>query len=157
MCLKVWMIVCGPWYWPMNSAPTATEIGGRIPEDFHKYSDMTLCLGAPLAVNMIFAERPTLSAYIKIGDALHHVMRCAKAPSFKKRYFHSRGCACPFCGSKDIMSGPVEADGMVGWATVECPKCGHTWQDVWTVIDITEVRDADGREKGDTDAKGANS
>jgi len=92
-----------------------------------------------------------------IGDALHHVMRCAKAPSFKKRYFHSRGCACPFCGSKDIMSGPVEADGMIGWAGVECPKCGHTWQDVWTVIDITEVRDADRHEKGDTNAKGANS
>ena len=81
-----------------------------------------------------------------IGDALHDIVWLAKHPSFKKRYFRSWGCACPFCGSKDLMSGPVEADGMVGWAGVECAKCGHTWKDVWTVIDITEVLDADGRE-----------
>ena len=92
-----------------------------------------------------------------IGDALHQVMRCAKLPSFKERYFRTSGCACPFCGSKDIMSGPVETDGMIGWARVECTKCGCTWQDVWTVIDMTEVRDADRREIQDDDQEGGSS
>ena len=89
-----------------------------------------------------------------IGDALHQVMLCAKLPSFKERYFRASGCACPFCGSKDIMSGPVEADGMIGWAGVECTKCGRAWQDVWTVIDITEIREADGREIQNDDREG---
>ena len=83
---------------------------------------------------------------VNIGNALHHIVWCAKYPSFKKRYFRSWGCTCPFCGSKDITSSPVEADGMIGWAAVRCGKCVHTWQDVWTIIDITDARDADGRE-----------
>ena len=67
-------------------------------------------------------------------------------PPFKKTYFESSCSVCPFCGSKNIASGPPEADGMIAWAAVECTDCEHAWQDVWTVIDMTELRDKDGHE-----------
>lgn len=70
----------------------------------------------------------------------------ANLPPFKQKYFESHCGVCPFCESKDITSGPVEADSMVGWAEVECTRCGYTWQDVWRVIDITEFRDKEGHE-----------
>lgn len=78
------------------------------------------------------------------ADALYAIIRRAEMPAFKKRYFESSCNACPFCGKGDLASGPLEADGMVAWAAVECPDCGHVWQDVWTVIDMTEVLDRDG-------------
>ena len=83
------------------------------------------------------------------GDAaaaLDAVTRRSRMPAFKKAYFASSGDVCPFCGSADIESGVLESDGMVAWAEVECVACKHTWQDVWTMIDMTEVRDADGHD-----------
>ena len=48
------------------SPPSAKEIGGRIPKSFHRLSDDgTLCLGAPLAVRMVFAGQPNLLSYIQ--------------------------------------------------------------------------------------------
>lgn len=44
--------------------PKARETGNRIPLSFHRYSDGSLCLGAPLAVKKKFAERPTLSGFV---------------------------------------------------------------------------------------------
>ncbi len=78
--------------------------------------------------------------------ALQAVTRRAKMPPFKRRYFESSCNICPFCRSKNVASGPLEADGVVAWAPVECPDCGHSWQDVWVLIDVTDVLDKDGRE-----------
>ena len=88
---------------------------------------------------------------LKLGEddaaaALEAVTRQSKMPSFKREYFRSSGNACPFCSSRDIEAGVLESDGMVAWADVECIACKHTWQDVWTMIDMTEVRDADGHD-----------
>jgi len=49
-----------------QSPPAVKEVGGRIPKDFHTHADdETLCLGAPLAVSMAFAQHPTLLGYIE--------------------------------------------------------------------------------------------
>jgi hypothetical protein len=47
------------------SVPVAYEVGGAIPQGFHRYaSDLHLCLGAPAAVKMTFAESPTLLGFV---------------------------------------------------------------------------------------------
>lgn len=44
--------------------PGTRETANRIPTDFHRNKDETLCLGAPLAVRAKFEEEPTLRGYI---------------------------------------------------------------------------------------------
>jgi hypothetical protein len=44
--------------------PSAFETAGRIPKNFHKLSDGSLCLGEPLAVVRKFLEEPTLLGYV---------------------------------------------------------------------------------------------
>lgn len=44
-------------------------------------------------------------------------------------YVAKRGAACPRCGSKDIESGPLSADGDRATADVECHTCGRSWVD----------------------------
>lgn len=46
------------------SLPKIFEIEGRIPKDFHRFQDETLCLGAPLEVKALFRKRPTLFGYV---------------------------------------------------------------------------------------------
>ena len=58
------------------------------------------------------------------------------------------------CGSLEVQSGPVEADGLIGWASVECTACRRSWQDVWSVIDITEILDKDGNPIKDEEGDG---
>ena len=48
-----------------KSLPKIWETGTRIPKDFHKYGDESLCLGAPLAIKAKFSEDPTLSGLIR--------------------------------------------------------------------------------------------
>jgi hypothetical protein len=43
--------------------PIAKEVGNRIPKKFHKYSDDSLCLAAPLEVRKIFAENRSLVGF----------------------------------------------------------------------------------------------
>lgn len=45
--------------------PIAKEVGGCIPQEFHKFSNECLCLGAPAIVNMNFAKDPTLLGFIE--------------------------------------------------------------------------------------------
>lgn len=44
--------------------PIAKETGGRIPKEFHKNQDESLCLGAPLEVRMKFAKNPSLLGFV---------------------------------------------------------------------------------------------
>ncbi len=53
--------------------------------------------------------------------------------SCKEKYMKSSGAHCPFCESRNITSGPIQADGPVAWAEVECEVCGASWQDVWAL------------------------
>ena len=51
-----------PWDYPAIP-PLAKETGGRIPADFHRMPDGTLCLGASLAVRMKFARQRSLLGF----------------------------------------------------------------------------------------------
>lgn len=44
--------------------PIVKEVGGRIPNEFHKYPDGSLCLGAPLEVRKTFSENPTILGFL---------------------------------------------------------------------------------------------
>jgi hypothetical protein len=48
-----------------DSPPTVQETGGRIPENFHQYSDRTFCLGAPVEVWRRFKADPRLVAFVR--------------------------------------------------------------------------------------------
>jgi hypothetical protein len=48
-----------------RSLPIVRELGGRIPNEFHKFINGTLCLGSPLAMRMSFSNDPTLLGFIK--------------------------------------------------------------------------------------------
>ena len=45
--------------------PSVRETGGRVPKDFHRYTNSDLCLGAPVAVRKTFLESPTLLAFVE--------------------------------------------------------------------------------------------
>lgn len=47
-----------------DSPPKARETAKRIPADFHKYQDETLCLSTSLAVRVKFAQEPTLVGFV---------------------------------------------------------------------------------------------
>jgi len=51
-------------------------------------------------------------------------------------YVATGGVVCPFCDAVDIESGPLEADGPVATANVECQKCQRTWTDVFRLVDV---------------------
>lgn len=50
--------------YPKN-LPRVWETENRIPLDFHKYTNESLCLGAPLAIKKIFYEKPTLNGFVQ--------------------------------------------------------------------------------------------
>ena len=45
--------------------PRVWELSGRIPEDYHKFSDEALCLGTSLNVKINFHENPSLLGFIE--------------------------------------------------------------------------------------------
>lgn len=48
-----------------NIPPTVIESDGRIPKEYHTFSDGTLCLGAPVAVRKTFLQTPTLVGFVE--------------------------------------------------------------------------------------------
>ena len=48
-----------------EAVPGVLETGGRTPGDFHKLADGSLCLGAPLEVQVSFAQNPTLLGFVE--------------------------------------------------------------------------------------------
>lgn len=45
--------------------PSVFETGGRVPEDFHKLEDGSLCLGAPTALKLGLDARTTLARFVE--------------------------------------------------------------------------------------------
>ena len=76
-----------------------------------------------------------------ITAALNTIICDTQIPAYKRKYLEKSGGRCPFCESKNITSGRIEADGPVAWAEIECEGCGASWQDVWTLTDITKAKD----------------
>lgn len=50
-----------------NKLPQVWELGGRIPKDFHKFKNESLCLGTSLDVKIKFYKRPNLLGFIEEG------------------------------------------------------------------------------------------
>jgi hypothetical protein len=48
-----------------KTPPQAYETGGRIPKDFHTYSDDSLCLAPPIEIRRKFLETPTLMGFVE--------------------------------------------------------------------------------------------
>ena len=49
-----------------RSPPRVKETGGRIPSDFHRFSDdQTLCLGSPLRLRVELHRRPSLLGFVE--------------------------------------------------------------------------------------------
>lgn len=48
-----------------SQMPIVNEIGGRISDSFHKYSNSSLCLGIPLEIQLKFSEHKTLLCFIE--------------------------------------------------------------------------------------------
>jgi hypothetical protein len=71
--------------YPKN-LPQVWETENRIPSDFHKYTNKSLCLGAPLAVKATFYEEPTLSCFV------HNCL----IPYLYSYSFYSRNGSLPF-------------------------------------------------------------
>jgi len=51
-----------------------------------------------------------------------------------KQYVAEGGYRCPACGSDNIASGYIEADGATGYADVVCHDCKAEWVDVWELV-----------------------
>jgi Zn ribbon nucleic-acid-binding protein len=48
-------------------------------------------------------------------------------------YIQEGGTVCPFCKSYDIQGQEVNIDAGSAWQDVSCNKCGHEWQDTYTL------------------------
>lgn len=51
----------------------------------------------------------------------------AQGPMTDAQFLQDGGNRCPFCGSRDIDAGDVEADGAQAWDQTECNTCGSNW------------------------------
>lgn len=48
-----------------RSIPDAYELGKRIPEDFHKHTEGSLCLGSPFSLRRLLNHSPKLLAFVE--------------------------------------------------------------------------------------------
>jgi len=80
-----------------------------------------------------------------ITAALNTIICDTQMPAFKRKYLEKSGSLCPFCESSGLSSGPIQADGPVAWAEVECEDCGASWQDVWALVDMAKVLGPNGQ------------
>ena len=53
----------------------------------------------------------------------------------KQKYLKSPN-HCPKCGSENINSGTIEADGSSAWSNVTCEDCNAVWKDIYKLTDI---------------------
>ena len=56
----------------------------------------------------------------------------------QRRYIAVKGTRCPYCGTKDVTVGDMQADGDTATQSVTCDECGENWTDVYTLTDIVE-------------------
>jgi len=91
--------------------PSVRETEGRIPPDFHKLDDGSLCLGSPTRLLLLLSESPSILAFVE-----RCVIPYLYGYSFYKQYgamplanchIINRGFAKispPFSGSKELKS-----------------------------------------------------
>ena len=57
------------------------------------------------------------------------------------KYLKERGVRCPYCESKDISAGEMNADGDAICVEVKCnnEECNQEWVDVYSLTDVLEA------------------
>lgn len=58
-----------------------------------------------------------------------------------RRYVVLKGIRCPYCDSKELITGEFHADGENAWQAVVCEGCKKEWTDNYSLTDITEDDD----------------
>lgn len=79
--------------------PSARETDGKIPKNFHTYTNGTLCLGSPTRLRLALGDAPTLPRYVK---------RCVIPYLYAYSYFQRHG-VLPF-GQLDHGSNGIRND-----------------------------------------------
>jgi len=56
-------------------------------------------------------------------------------------YIESKDPKCPYCKEGDIEGSSVEIDGRYAIQEMECLYCDKTWNDVYALITIEELKE----------------
>jgi len=56
-----------------------------------------------------------------------------------KDYVRQGGTICPYCGSREIEGGTMDADGDYVWCVVDCNNCHMQWQDSYRLVGLIEM------------------
>lgn len=56
-------------------------------------------------------------------------------------YVRRGGSVCPYCGSRDLEAGSMEADGNYSWCVVDCNHCHAQWHDSYRLVGLIEMRE----------------
>lgn len=64
-----------------NVIPTVKEVGGRIPDDYHRLTNGNLCLGTVAELYLSFTKNPTLLHYVQ-----KHIVDYLYGFSYKEKY-----------------------------------------------------------------------
>ena len=57
----------------------------------------------------------------------------------KTAYIKGGGGCCPYCSSKEIEGGFIEAVSDGACQKIQCLTCGRHWCDVHSLVDVEEV------------------
>lgn len=63
-------------------------------------------------------------------------------------YLERGGTHCPYCGSDDVESAPLETDSGIAWAAVTCFSCEARWRDNYTLTGFEDSGDGPAQNVG---------
>lgn len=93
------------------------------------------------AGNHLYSEKH--SEYVLNGiQAIPEATVVANEPAASPlaQYVQSGGCSCPHCANADIAASDLEMDGSSAWSKVTCAACGATWNDVYELRGVSELK-----------------
>lgn len=53
-------------------------------------------------------------------------------------YLQDGGVRCPYCGSDDLDTGPMQTDVSTAWQSVTCASCDEEWTDRYDLVAFNE-------------------
>jgi len=75
----------------------------------------------------------------KLQEELEHVETAEEKRD--QEYVNSSGNICPFCKKCTVSAdGGVEVDGGVAYQGITCDSCGASWNDIYRLIGINEIK-----------------
>ena len=54
----------------------------------------------------------------------------------KELYLSGGGVTCPYCGSENLSTGPIDTQDDGKHQYVWCDDCQQEWQDIYTLADV---------------------